>query len=237
MSPAVRVLGTGLDLLDGVAPEGPAPRERGPALVSPRGEDLPVPPRTRPDLALLPVWSDVRPLQGMAGFLDWRWGGHLSALMRAGLCTGRDGERVLMPGGRGRLADRLVLFGLGPLAEFGDLRARPHAQALVSLARDVGARDVLLALPEADPEGGADARLLEAVVEQLRGALGEGEGAAEPDAGAEPDGPTDPDAGVDPDAADPLRERAVPWWISAPADLVGRMRRMIDGPLRPAPRG
>ena len=45
-------------------------------------------PRRRVDLGVLPIFEDERPLQGLAGLVDWRMGGSLSALLRAGFCTG-----------------------------------------------------------------------------------------------------------------------------------------------------
>src|SRR5436190_1879228 len=53
--------------------------------------------RRRVDLAVLPFFEDERPLQGLAGLVDWRIGGGLSALLRAGFCTGATGEAVLLP--------------------------------------------------------------------------------------------------------------------------------------------
>ncbi len=209
MMAVVHVVGDDPDLLDGVEPE-----------VAGDGAGGADPARIRPDLALLPIWSDVRPLQGMVGFLDWAWAGHLSALLRTGYCSGRAGERVLMPGGPGRLADRLVLVGLGELAALGDGHAWPEAQGLVPLARELGAGDVLLALPGAGWAPEADARLLRSVVAGLGGPRpGDGGAAGE----AEP--------------AEGGTSSAVSWWVSVAPDRVGRMRRMIGGPLRPAPAG
>jgi hypothetical protein len=66
-----------------------------------------------PALALS-FFSDERPLRGVAGLADWRLGGRLSRLLKAGRLTGRSGEVTLLPPSRQRLPfERLVLFGLG----------------------------------------------------------------------------------------------------------------------------
>lgn len=62
-------------------------------------------------VVLLP--EDVRPLRGLAGFLDWRLCGRLSHLLLAGSLTGHRGERVLTPAIPGLHAQRVFVFGWG----------------------------------------------------------------------------------------------------------------------------
>lgn len=63
---------------------------------------------------VLSLFTDERPLRGVAGLADWRLGGRLSRLLKAGRMTGRSGEVTLLPPSRRRLPfERLVLFGLG----------------------------------------------------------------------------------------------------------------------------
>ncbi|MFT3915379.1 MAG: M17 family peptidase N-terminal domain-containing protein [Anaeromyxobacteraceae bacterium] len=53
-----------------------------------------------------------RPLQGFAGYLDWRLCGAISRAIRAGTFDGADGEALLLPSG-GRIAPpRVFCFGL-----------------------------------------------------------------------------------------------------------------------------
>ena len=40
------------------------------------------------DALVVPVWSDVRPLRGAAGLLDWRLCGRLSQMIREGRVSG-----------------------------------------------------------------------------------------------------------------------------------------------------
>lgn len=131
------------------------------------------PDRIRVDLGLVPVFADERPLQGLAGLMDWRRSGWLSSLLRSGFCSGRVGERVLMPGGAGLPVDRVVLLGLGPRAEFDAEAASRAARDLVAVALGVEAVRVLVALPahgERRPAELLFAALTEAIeeVEQAR---------------------------------------------------------------------
>ena len=57
------------------------------------------------------IWSDVRPSHGVAGLVDWRLAGRISALQRRGLVTGVEDEVVMIPGKPRLTFDKLVLFG------------------------------------------------------------------------------------------------------------------------------
>jgi hypothetical protein len=105
------------------------------------------PDRIRVDLGLIPVFADERPLQGLAGLMDWRRSGRISSLVRSGFCTGAAGERVLMPGCAGLPVERVVLVGLGPRSEFDADAARRVAGDLVATATGLSAARVLVALP------------------------------------------------------------------------------------------
>ena len=66
------------------------------------------------------VWSDARPSHGVAGLCDWRLGGRLSDLERRGLVTGELGEVVLLAGKPRLSFDKVLVFGAGPRASFGE---------------------------------------------------------------------------------------------------------------------
>lgn len=90
------------------------------------------------DLLLL-VGPRERPLQGLAGLVDWRLLGGLSRLLRRGLFEGRSSESLLTLG-RPRLpAQRIFLYGLGLE---GAEEALPRALAMVGRA---GAEEVAMA--------------------------------------------------------------------------------------------
>jgi cytosol aminopeptidase family protein len=98
------------------------------------------------DLMLVPVWSDVRPLRGAAGLVDWRLNGHLSNRLREERFRGTRGERLLLP--TRRLTWRTILaLGLGPRAEFDDDRFREALDTAFKVVRGLGLPTMALALP------------------------------------------------------------------------------------------
>lgn len=124
-------------------------------------------PRRRVDLAVLPFFEDERPLQGLAGLVDWRTGGSLSALLRAGFCRGVAGEAVLLPGRRTLPMERLVLLGLGPSRAFDRAAAEAAGERLVTVVEGLRPADVLVAMPGRAPERA----VVEAVFDGLTRAL------------------------------------------------------------------
>jgi hypothetical protein len=124
-------------------------------------------PRRRVDLAVLPFFEDERPLQGLSGLVDWRTGGSLSALLRAGFCTGAGGEAVLLPGRRTLPMERLVLLGLGPSRTFDRAAAEAAGERIVAVVEGLRPRDVLVAMPGRAPERA----MVEAVFDGLTRAL------------------------------------------------------------------
>jgi hypothetical protein len=93
------------------------------------------------------VCSDVRPLKGVAGLIDWRLCGALSAAVLNQHFSGDVGENLLMPV-LGRFGPRrLFVFGLGP-RQGCTVRTLIHAcgQA-VQVMQQAGAAQVVLAAP------------------------------------------------------------------------------------------
>lgn len=195
------------------------------------------PDRERADLGLVPVFSDERPLQGLAGLMDWRGSGCLSAIVRSGFCTSRLGEQVLLPCDRRLPVERLVLVGLGPREQFGEVEARALGPQLVKISSGLSAESVLIALPD----HAIERALVEVIVEGLLAALEPNEVAPNEVAPNEVafDGPAEGDA---------LTSQDVPrsggvghvnqqWWIAADEAVVARLRRVLAGPPRPARSG
>jgi hypothetical protein len=112
--------------------------------------------QSRPgDLVCVPIWSDVRPLRGAAGLLDWRMCGRLSSWMVAGKVTGADGEQTLFPSAN-RLAWRLILaVGVGARADFSDKRLRAVLRRTMKTMKGLGLGRVAMALPGREDDGGA----------------------------------------------------------------------------------
>lgn len=93
------------------------------------------------------VPKDVRPLRGVAGFLDWRTNGALSRLLMSGTFSGEVGEVVLAPT-RGRLGNRrCFLFGLGAVEECQSDRLRQVSQQAVAVLEKARATPCAFAAP------------------------------------------------------------------------------------------
>jgi hypothetical protein len=80
-----------------------------------------------------------RPLQGFAGFADWRLCGAISRAIRGGVFEARPGEALLLPSGGRVAAPRIFAFGLSqvPLAPEAFLHAaRTACEALARAGSD-----------------------------------------------------------------------------------------------------
>ena len=111
--------------------------------------------------ALALLVGPERPLQGLAGLVDWRLAGALSRTLRAGHYHGAPGEQLLLPTqGRTRSA-RVFCFGVAePPADEAALRALAY-RALDALLR-AGSRSQVASLPPVRPgalQSGVVARL------------------------------------------------------------------------------
>jgi hypothetical protein len=107
------------------------------------------------DAICVPLWTDVRPLRGAAGLLDWRMCGRLSAMLVSGKVTGAEGEQTLFPSAH-RLPWRLVLaLGAGPRRDFSEKRFQASVRRAFDAAKGLGARRLALALPGRDGERAA----------------------------------------------------------------------------------
>ena len=82
-------------------------------------------------------YENERPLQGLAGQIDWRFLGVISQYLRAGAITGREGECVYVPVSRPGCVFRIILVGAGRNEAAGERRALPKA-SIEALARNVG---------------------------------------------------------------------------------------------------
>jgi len=198
--------------------------------------------RSRLDLGLLPFFVDERPLLGLAAFIDWRTSGRLSTLVRQGACSGAAGERLLLPGKATLPVDRLVLVGLGPSREFDRERARDMARELVVIARGLRAKRVLMAMPGGLQERSLSEAAFVALAEAVQGgreaagddrfATGEGSAARAGETGERDDvGGSDEAAPAKQEAPDGPADG---WWVIAEPRHVSRMRRLLEGPPRPA---
>jgi hypothetical protein len=101
------------------------------------------------DVLVVPIWSDVRPLRGAVGLLDWRLCGKISQMIREGRVSGAAGEKLLLV--TGRVPWRRILgIGAGPSDVFGDGACRAILGCAFDAAHGIGAERVAIALPGRD---------------------------------------------------------------------------------------
>ena len=112
--------------------------------------------RMRADLLVAPFFLGERPLRGAAGRIDWRLGGHLSAMLARGAFDGAADQAVLVPTGARLRAPRALLIGLGAREGFAPRTLRAVARQAVARAAALRAGTVALMLP-AEAEGGLPA--------------------------------------------------------------------------------
>jgi len=104
--------------------------------------------RVRADLAVVPLFAGERPLLAAAGRVDWRLCGRLSHLFAAGRLSGEVGEAVLIPGGGGMRAARVLAVGLGERARIDAALWEGWVTDVLERSRALCARHSVVALPE-----------------------------------------------------------------------------------------
>ena len=101
------------------------------------------------DALVVPVWTDVRPLRGAAGLLDWRLNGRLSQLLREGRLEGETGEKLLFVANRVPWR-RVLTVGVGAETSFSEDVFRASLGAVLDAFRGLGIQSVGLAPPGRD---------------------------------------------------------------------------------------
>lgn len=99
------------------------------------------------EIAACTLWQDERPMRGLAGLLDWRMAGRLSALLASGFVKGEEGEALLVPGKPHLPFEKLLLVGLGPRAAFDDEVARRGVQHVLRALEGLRIRRAIVELP------------------------------------------------------------------------------------------
>lgn len=99
------------------------------------------------DTMILPVWSDERPLRGLAGLVDWRTCGGLSEPLRRGFFVAAVDEALLTCSRRVLSARRILLLGLGRRGALDRAALRAAGERAFAVAEGLGARRVIFGLP------------------------------------------------------------------------------------------
>ena len=92
----------------------------------------------------LPKWDGAN----ADALADWRLGGRISRLLKAGRLTGARGETLLLPPAGRRLPfPRILLFGLGETEGFGERRYRDAIRRMRRVLDRAGVRRYALQPP------------------------------------------------------------------------------------------
>ncbi len=112
------------------------------------------------DVALLPIFEDVRPLRGVAAFLDWREREWLSRILLDRSFAGAQETTLLTPARRSGYVQRVVLFGVGPWSDWGERACGRFLDRALEVGAELGAGPSLLELPRYWSPSEREARLL-----------------------------------------------------------------------------
>lgn len=99
------------------------------------------------DVALLPIFEDVRPLRGVAAFLDWREREWLSRILLDRSFAGEENTTLLTPARRSGYVQRVVLFGVGSWRGWGEQTTGRFLDRALEVGAQLGAGPSLLELP------------------------------------------------------------------------------------------
>jgi hypothetical protein len=93
------------------------------------------------------VYSDERPMRGLAGLLDWRLAGRVSRLAKERFVSGEAGEIVCMPGKPRLPFDKVLVVGAGARASFDDAACVRTVDALVRALEGLHVKRAVVELP------------------------------------------------------------------------------------------
>lgn len=113
--------------------------------------------------------EDERPPHGVAGLVDFRLAARVSRLLQTGFATGRIGEVLLIPGKPRLPFDKILLFGLGPLAEFSELAYRAVLEKMLATLEGLRARTAVVELPGRHRDALAPERAADILLEMAGG--------------------------------------------------------------------
>jgi cytosol aminopeptidase family protein len=99
------------------------------------------------ELCACAIWNDERPMRGLAGLLDWRLGGRLSALLQSDFMRGDLGETLLVPGKPHLPFEKVLVVGLGPRTAFDDGTFRQSVERIARALEGMNVRRALVELP------------------------------------------------------------------------------------------
>lgn len=99
------------------------------------------------EVILAAVAEDEQPPHGVAGLLDWRMAGRISALLERGFVKGTVGEVTLLPGKPKLPFDKVLLFGVGVRADFSEPTYRFIVEKMLTTLEGLRVRSAVVELP------------------------------------------------------------------------------------------
>jgi hypothetical protein len=119
------------------------------------------------ELCACSIWTDQRPMHGLAELLDWRLGGRLSALLKSGFVTGERQELLLVPGRPHTPFEKILVAGLGARGMFDDAAFQEAVARLGRALEGLRVRRCVLELPGRGVEAIGPERAIALTLESL----------------------------------------------------------------------
>lgn len=104
------------------------------------------------ELVIVSVFEDRRPPAGVAGLIDWRSAGRISALLENGFFGGQLGEVLMIPGKPFLPTEKLLLFGAGATAQLDEGVFSGLLDRILQAVEGLCIRSVVIQLPGREHE-------------------------------------------------------------------------------------
>ncbi len=117
------------------------------------------------ELLITGFFQDERPLQGTAGWLDWRLNGRLSRFLLEKKLTGEWKERTLIPSQRRVSPKWIVLFGLGKVKAYSYLTVRELVPSIHETIKHLKTTHIGISLPYGEEYDVDCGKLAEVILE------------------------------------------------------------------------
>jgi hypothetical protein len=114
------------------------------------------------------LWSDERPLRGLAGLLDWRLAGRVSRLAKEKFLSGEAGEVLCMQGKPRIPFDKVILIGAGSRGSFDEAAYQKAIVSLLATLEGLHVKRAVVELPGRAGDKIAPDRAAELVLEATR---------------------------------------------------------------------
>jgi Cytosol aminopeptidase family, N-terminal domain len=123
------------------------------------------------DVLVAGFFSDERPLKGSSGWIDWRFNGMLSQLLKEKKLTGDWREATLIPSQERILPRMILLLGLGEVKSYGYPRLRKLSSYLLDTLRKLGWLKICLSFPCGESYHLDCRKLVESLIEGIADGL------------------------------------------------------------------